>query len=164
MLIVRDRPKKYTVYYIGMEVGRNYAVAASGIWDSGRIMQWRDLRRSRIYIRVKHMSAPRLGVLLQTSSIHPRPPLTFAKTPSLKSTVTVNQRWSNNGSSRPSSRQIRLPLHIHVHPPRHARRLRQAFRKNRWERIVCQNALYRLKGTYAASTWQKAVVGKERGG
>jgi hypothetical protein len=164
MLIVRDRPKKYTVYYIGMEIGRNYAVAASGIWDSGRIMQWRDLRtrRSRIYIRVKHMSASRLGVL---SSIHPRPPLTFAKTPSLNSTVTVNQHWSNNGSSRPSSRQIRLPLHIHVHPPRHARRLRQAFRTNRWERIVCQNALYRLKGTYVPTlTWQKAVVGKERGG
>jgi len=130
-------------------------IAASGIRESGRIMQWRDLRRWGQYTSERL----RVGVLLQTSSIHPRPPLTS----SLNS--TVNPR--TNGSSRPSSRQIWLPLHIHVHPPRHARRLRQAFRKNRWERIVCQNALYRFKGTYAAPTWQMAVValvGEERGG
>jgi hypothetical protein len=32
-------------------------------------------------------------------------------------------------NGRLSSRQIWLPLHIHVHPSRHARRLRQAFRE-----------------------------------
>ena len=70
------------------------------------------------------------------------------------STSTSN---GDNHNGRPSCPKVWLPLHIHVHPPRYARRLREVFRKSRWERIVCQNALHRLKGTprpHMTLTWR----------
>ena len=47
---------------------------------------------------------------------------------------------------RRSSREIPFPLHIHVLPPRHARRLRQTLWQGRRERIIRQDALHQLQG------------------
>jgi hypothetical protein len=50
---------------------------------------------------------------------------------------------------RPCLRKVKLPMHVHVLPPRHARGLRQTLRKSKRERIVRQDALHRHQGARA---------------